>query len=225
MTSKFVPEAPIDQSPSAPNRAIEVYEELRSAIVEGRIRPNERLIEAELAERLQVSRTPVRESMQRLAADGLVVSRRRGWAVREHSPQEIQDIYEVRAALEGYAARLAAERASDDMIAEILKIHQSYIAELEKTDRGHLIEHNDDFHNAVVAASGNARLAEQIQRNTAFYFVHRIAGFLDDDEVRQSIAGHQQLVDALIARDPDRAEAVARQAVLDGLSKTLARVR
>jgi DNA-binding GntR family transcriptional regulator len=223
--SNFLAEAGLDAPESAPNRAAEVYEELRSAIVEGRIRPNERLIEAELADRLGVSRTPIRESMQRLAADGLVISRRRGWVVREHSPQEIQDIYEVRAALEGYAARLAAERASDDMIDQIVRIHENYVAALQQTSRGHLIEHNDDFHNAVVAASGNTRLAEQIQRNTAFYFVHRIAGFLSDDEVRVSIAGHQELVDALVARDPDRAETVARLRVLEGLSKTLARIR
>ncbi len=225
VASNLVAQPGLDAHESAPNRAVEVYEELRSAIVEGRIRPNERLIEAELAERLDVSRTPIRESMLRLAADGLVISRRRGWVVREHSPQEIQDIYEVRAALEGYAARLAAQRASDDMITEIVRIHKSYVAELQQISRGHLIEHNDAFHNAVIAASGNARLAEQIQRNTAFYFVHRIAGFLSDDEVRNSIAGHQELVDALVARDCDRAEDVARRAVLEGLSKTLARIR
>jgi len=225
VASNLVAQPGLDARESAPNRAVEVYEELRSAIVEGRIRPNERLIEAELAERLDVSRTPIRESMLRLAADGLVISRRRGWVVREHSPQEIQDIYEVRAALEGYAARLAAQRASDDMITEIVRIHKSYVAELQQISRGHLIEHNDAFHNAVIAASGNARLAEQIQRNTAFYFVHRIAGFLSDDEVRNSIAGHQELVDALVARDCDRAEDVARRAVLEGLSKTLARIR
>lgn len=225
MASNLVAQPGLGTHESAPNRAVEVYEELRSAIVEGRIRPNERLIEAELAERLDVSRTPIRESMLRLAADGLVISRRRGWVVREHSPQEIQDIYEVRAALEGYAARLAAQRASDDMITEIVRIHKSYVAELQQISRGHLIEHNDAFHNAVIAASGNARLAEQIQRNTAFYFVHRIAGFLSDDEVRNSIAGHQKLVDALVARDCDRAEDVARRAVLEGLNKTLARIR
>lgn len=225
VASNLVAQPGLDAHESAPNRAVEVYEELRSAIVEGRIRPNERLIEAELAERLDVSRTPIRESMLRLAADGLVISRRRGWVVREHSPQEIQDIYEVRAALEGYAARLAAQRASDEMITEIVRIHKSYVAELQQISRGHLIEHNDAFHNAVIAASGNARLAEQIQRNTAFYFVHRIAGFLSDDEVRNSIAGHQKLVDALVARDCDRAEDVARRAVLEGLSKTLARIR
>ena len=215
------PELPPTGSAS---RSREVYEELRSAIVEGRIRPNERLIEAELAERLAVSRTPIREGMQRLVADGLVLSRRRGWVVREHSAQEITDIYEVRAALEGYAARLAAERATDDALRGIVDIHNGYFVKLEQTSRGHLIKHNDDFHNAVVAASGNTRLAEQIQRNTDFYFVHRIAGFLNDDEVRESIAGHQSLVDSLVARDAAGAESVARQAVLAGMTRTLARL-
>lgn len=207
------------------NLSTEVYESIRRSIVEGEIRPNERLIEAELAERLDVSRTPVRESMQRLAADGLVLSRRRGWVVREHSPEEIRDIYEVRAALEGYAARLAAERATDEEIAEIVRIHETYIAELESTSRDHLLEHNDEFHNAVIAASRNGRLAEQIVRNTAFYFVHRIAGFWSDDEVRVSIAGHQELVDALVARDPEAAQDAARRGVLAGLTKTLAGIR
>src|SRR5436190_22723903 len=89
-----------------------IYEQLRSEIVRGQLRPNERLVEAEIAERLQVSRTPVRESLQRLAADGLVVSRRRGWVVYEHTIDQIRDIYETRIALEGYATRLAAERAT-----------------------------------------------------------------------------------------------------------------
>ena len=75
------------------------YRRLRFDIVRGRLRPNERLIEAELADRLAVSRTPVRESLQRLAADGLVVSRRRGWVVYEHTPDEIREIYEIRSAL------------------------------------------------------------------------------------------------------------------------------
>src|SRR3954471_15798899 len=90
------------------NRTDSVYEQLRSEIVRGQLRPNERLIEAELAERLQVSRTPIREGLQRLAADGLVASRLRGWIVYEHTLDQIRDIYETRAALEGFAARLAA---------------------------------------------------------------------------------------------------------------------
>jgi DNA-binding GntR family transcriptional regulator len=208
---------------SAP-RSAEVYEELRRAIVEGRIRPNERLIETELAERLSVSRTPIRESIQRLAADGLVESRRRGWVVREHSAQEIREIYEVRAALEGFAARLAAERATDEMLARISAIHANYIESVEHTSRDHMVQHNDDFHDAIIAAAGNSRLAEQIRRSRDYYVIHRITGFLNDEEVRTSLAGHQDLIDALVARDPDKAEYVARINVLAGLSKTLARL-
>ena len=209
---------------TAPNRSAEVYEALRQAIVEGEYRPNQRLVEAELAERLAVSRTPVRESMQRRAADGLVLSRRRGWIVREHSVQEIQDIFEVRAALEGFAARLAASRATDEMLERIGQIHVRYAERLETTNRGSLLEENDEFHDAVIAASGNARLAEQIKRNSQFYFVHRMAGFLSDEEVRALVAGHQALVDALLARDAEGAERVAREGVMTGLQRTLAHV-
>ena len=209
---------------TAASRSAEVYEELRRAIVEGRIRPNERLIETELAERLSVSRTPIRESIQRLAADGLVESRRRGWVVREHSSQEIREIYEVRAALEGYAARLAAERATDEMLSKISAIHASYIKELEHSSRDHMVRHNDEFHDAIIEAAGNTRLAEQIKRSRDYYVIHRITGYLTDDEVRTSIAGHQELIDAVLARDPDKAELVARTNVLSGLGKTLARL-
>lgn len=205
-------------------RTTEVYERLRTAIVQGAIRPNERLIETELAERLDVSRTPVRESLLRLAGDGLIASYRRGWVVREHSEKEIREVYEVRAALEGFAARLAAERASDEELRQIAMIHQDYIDSVNKTARGQLIEHNDAFHEAVIATARNQLLAERIHANSQYYFIHRIAGFLSDEEVRNSIEGHSRLVSALMDRDPARAEEAAREAVFDGLAKVLARL-
>src|SRR5690242_1294185 len=70
-----------------------VYQRLRSAIVRGDLRPNERLVEADLAVWLEVSRTPVRECLQRLAAERLVVNRRRGWIVQEHTVEDIREIY------------------------------------------------------------------------------------------------------------------------------------
>ena len=100
----------------------DVYWQLRREIVRGELRPNQPLAEVDIAERLNVSRTPVRESMQRLAADGLVISRRRRWLVYEHSKQEIEEIYEVRLALEGYAARLASQRISDAQIEELARL-------------------------------------------------------------------------------------------------------
>jgi DNA-binding GntR family transcriptional regulator len=214
-----------DTSGAVPsNRATEVYEELRKAIVEGAIRPNERLIESDLAERLNVSRTPVRESMMRLAGDGLITSHRRGWVVREHSPEEVREVFEIRAALEGFAAHLAAQRASDQELEAVKAIHESYISTIEGSSRGHLVEHNDEFHEAVIAAAGNRLLAERIHANSQYYFIHRIAGFLSDEEVRASIRGHELLVSALLARDAANAEQVAREAVFRGLDKVLNRL-
>ncbi len=207
------------------NLATEVYEELRKSIVEGSIRPNERLIEADLAAMLQVSRTPIRESMLRLAGDGLIVPHKRGWIVREHSQQEIREVYEIRAALEGFAAGLAAQRATDEELAGIKAIHQAYIDTVSDESRGQLLEHNDAFHNAVIAAAKNDLLAEQIHRNSQYYFIHRISGFLTDEEVRGSIAGHESVVQALLARDAELAESTARALVLEGLAKVLAHVR
>lgn len=212
----------VAQAPS--NRSTEVYEQLRQAIVEGSIRPNERLIETDLAERLDVSRTPVRESMLRLAGDGLIVTHRRGWVVREHSADEIREVFEVRAALEGFAARLAAQRATDEELAVIAAIHRNYIDSVQGSPRGHLVEHNDDFHNAVIAAARNQLLAERIHANNQYYFMHRIAGYLSDEEVRASIEGHEELVQALAARDADQSEQVARDNVFEGLGKVLNRL-
>src|SRR4051794_796607 len=151
-----------------------VYERLRSEIVRGELRPNERLIEAEIANRLRVSRTPVRESLQRLAADGLVVSRRRGWVVYEHSMDQIRDIYETRAALEGFAARLAAERASWKELQHVAGILLDSAGTL-RSPREPLVDVNALFHDAIIEASGNQQIVAFIKRNRLYYFNYRVA--------------------------------------------------
>jgi len=206
-------------------RSDDVYERLREAIVTGRARPNERLIEAELAERLQVSRTPVRESLQRLAAEGLVVSRRRGWVVLEHTSTEIREIYEARAALEGYCARLAAERATEAQLKEIASLHRGDPKRILKSSRQHLVEVNDRFHDAIVAAAQNERLADMIRRNRTFYFTFRIAQLYSDEEADASIAGHLAIVRALLQRDSNRAERAMRAHIDLALAVILAKLR
>ena len=206
-------------------RSDDVYERLREAIVTGRARPNERLIEAELADRLQVSRTPIRESLQRLAAEGLVVSRRRGWVVLEHTSAEIREIYEARAALEGYCARLAAERATEAQLKEIAALHRGDPKRILKSSRQHLVEVNDRFHDAIIAAAQNGRLADMSRRNRTYYFNFRIAQLYTDEEANTSIAGHQAIVRALLHRDSDRAEYEMRAHIDLALTVLLAKVR
>ena len=99
------------------------YTRLRRSIVDGRYRPHQRLVETDLAKELTASRTPVRQALQRLELEGLVAGSRHGWIVRQHSALDIQHIYDVRIALEGYASRLATERASDDHLDYISSVH------------------------------------------------------------------------------------------------------
>src|SRR5580658_2671970 len=108
------------QRQTKPNLSDDIYRRLRGEIVHGVLRPNEALVEADLAERLNVSRTPIREGLKRLEADRLIVSQRRRWVVYEYKLDEIAELYEVRAALESWGARMAALKATPEQIQAIV---------------------------------------------------------------------------------------------------------
>jgi DNA-binding GntR family transcriptional regulator len=195
-----------------------VYRSLRRDIVHGVLRPNEAIVEAVVAERLDVSRTPVRESIQRLAAERLIVSRRRRWYVYEHSRAEIIEIYEARAALESFAVGLAAERATDvqiDQLRAALRDADSLTAERQ-------VAANDLFHDLIVEAAGNARMRALIEGNRHFHFTFRIADSYRPADVAAWQLEHEQIVDAIAAHDRTRAEATSREHVLGALRLILA---
>lgn len=202
----------------------EAHRRLRADIIEGRIRPNVHLVAADLAEQLSISRTPVREALQILAAEGLVSSAKRGYVVREHSQDEIRQIYEVRAALEGMAARLAATRATDDEIEAITRIggHKRSVV---SDDRSIVVNLNGAFHDAIQAAAGNERLADINSRNSEHFFNYRIAELYSDAEAKAAVDGHAQILAAIRRRDPDGAEAAAREHVLEALRMALSKMR
>lgn len=191
-----------------------VYARLRTDIVRGVLRPNEPLVEDEIAERLTVSRTPVRESLHRLATDGLIVSRRRRWLVYEHGPEEIREIYETRAALEGYAARLACERADDAQLAAIAAARERIAAPASGDDGVRL---NEYFHDLIVDAARNTRLARLIRQGRVYFFNYRIATLYTADEVAEYARQHLGLIDAVCARDAAAAEALTREHVAHAL--------
>jgi DNA-binding GntR family transcriptional regulator len=189
----------------------DVYDQIRWDIVHGVLRPNEALVETDLAERLGVSRTPVRESLLRLAANGLIISRRRRWYVYEHTADEIKEIYEVRAANEGYAARLCCERASDEQLQAIASAHTA----VDRASAEERVSANDAFHDQINSACGNQRLIKLITENRLFHFNFRLAAAYTREELERSSRQHADLVEAVLARDAGRAEAVVREHVLD----------
>jgi DNA-binding GntR family transcriptional regulator len=199
--------------PAARSRSGNVYEWLRNAILSGEIRPNEPLIEADLAATLNVSRTPIREGLQRLAVEQLIVPRKRGWSVREITAVEAGENSEVRAALEGYAARLAVERASDEDVAALIAIHRKRLA-IDPSDSKARVETNRQFHGIIVDAARNDRLRDAILRSGRFYFNGSVAQRTSEEEFHLSNRDHDRIVLALEARDGDAAELSMRNHIL-----------
>lgn len=189
-----------------------VYRRLRGDIVDGLILAGAPLIEDEIAERLGVSRTPVRESIQRLAADGLAESRRRRWVVRSYSADEVIEIYGVRAALESYAARLAALHATDERRAVIEACRATMMVENVEVlaDRA---KANDEFHDLISGASGNSRLLHTLREQRLFHFNARVAAVYTADDLRRSSRQHGELIDAVVHRRAGDAADVAREHV------------
>jgi|tagenome__1003787_1003787.scaffolds.fasta_scaffold20964494_3 DNA-binding GntR family transcriptional regulator len=208
---------------TAPAATDGIYDRVRADIVHGALRPNQRLVELELAERLGVSRTPIRETLQRLTLEGLVQRTRGGWIVHEHSREEIRSIYEVRAALDGYAAFLAADRATESALDALEALYPAGDAALA-LDPDTQVELNERFHDGVIAAAGNPRLLQLSRAGRQYYFNHRIARQYDAGETRESIEGHRLILAALAQRDGRAAESRAREHVDYALEIVLTKI-
>lgn len=210
-----------DYSDSSSSRA---YAALRQDILLGRYRPNQRLVEVELCEQLDLSRTPIRQALLRLQYDGLVESRRRGWIVHEHTETEVRQIYEVRAALEGFAARLASVHASPDELAELEQLYPEPIPQLVAGPRARLVELNRVFHRRINEVAGNERLADLCESNQAFAFNYQLAATYSDAEMAASLEMHWSILAAIQAGDGDEAERLGREHVTSSLQFALRRI-
>lgn len=212
---------------SSPNGSLTVdaLMKIRDEIIQGKLRPNERLVAADLADRFHTSRTPIREALQLLEAEGLVSPAKRGYVVREHTRDEIVEIYEVRAALEGMAARLAADKPGTQAFKDIEAIGAHKDALTTPQMREVLVDLNTHFHNAIFTACGNKRLERLNRVNIQHFFNYRIVGMYSADETRQSVKGHAAILKAIKAHDGDAAEDAAQRHVMDALVVTLQMLR
>jgi DNA-binding GntR family transcriptional regulator len=190
----------------------EVYEHLKLEILSGLLEPNSKLAEIPLSERLGVSRTPVREAVQRLAQDGLVlIEANKGAKVRGLSAQEIEEIYAVREVLDGLAAKLAAQHHT----AKNLKAMQTALAKLENAPATAYTEQvaaDLEFHNAIAAASGNHTLETTLHSlGQSVARVKLLTRETNQNQVTQ--VSHHAILEAIANKDPETAEFAAREHV------------
>ena len=201
----------------------EVYAVLRRAIVEGAVKPGERLTEERWAGELNVSRTPVREAMAILEAEGLITSiPNRGAVVRTFSKEEVKEIYDLRAVLEGYGARKAAALITDDELSSLRRINESMSKSFAKTFSSKteqvrwLVEQNNEFHRVVVGASRSEKLAIALKSISEVPLVFRAYFWFGPEQRVLSNHYHGQIVLALQNRDGERAESVMKEHVYEG---------
>jgi DNA-binding GntR family transcriptional regulator len=183
---------------------------IRRSILDGVLRPGERIVEQQLAERLNVSRTPVREALLKLERENLVARIGRGMAVRRYSSDEVRDIYSLRAHLESFAARLAAERISEAELSALTQVQDEMEAEPFDTSHVDLIRKlsrdNQRFHALVVRAARNAPLDRCFVQVFQLPLLYKAYVYFDENRKRRSDRDHRQLIKLLRARDGAAAE-------------------
>jgi len=192
------------------SRADFVYESLRDAISDGRIAVGERVREEEIARNLGVSRTPVREALQRLHQRGLLVfGNGRGLVVAELSQHQVLQLYAMREILEGSAARFAAQHANATDVSILYRL-QKDLAEA-KPDALLLVTLNRRFHQAIYEAAHNQYLMQTLNMlHDSLALLHN-ATFRVPSRRSESDEEHRRIVAAIEKHDPDAAEEAARQ--------------
>jgi DNA-binding GntR family transcriptional regulator len=198
----------------------QAYEAIRLDILSGLIKPGERLREEDLVKRAGVSRTPVREALRRLEADGYaVVEANRGATVASHSKRDVDEIYGLRALLEGHAARRAATRITPQQLSRMSDLNAQIEALGARTDitdsqkQLARIELNQAFHQVVLDACDNSRLAALVRQLAQVALSAQTFAHYQPEDLVRSSDHHEELIRALRSGHPDWSEATMRSHV------------
>lgn len=196
------------------------YEQLREEIVQGALQPGEPLYEIHLAERLGMSRTPIREAMQLLTREGYLEELpSRGYAVPRRSLDDLREFFELREVLEASATRYAALRATPAELAELGRLCARYERE---QDHAKWVQLGHDFHSLLIHAARNERLRAMLDSlNAQIVISRRTVAQADPVRRRAAVRDHRAIFEAVKARDDVRAQALAAEHVRRSYETTL----
>lgn len=202
-----------------------IFTSLREAIIVGELKPGERLMEVQLAEKMGVSRTPVREAIRKLELEGLVVMLpRKGAHVADLSAKDIMDVLEIRATLDGLASALAALRITDEELKDLKHVQAQFIGYVEKDNLQGSVKKDVEFHDIIYRAARNDKLMqitgnlwEQVQRFRVIY----IKDFSNSRDIARE---HNDILEAICARDVEKARLCAQSHIKEQEEKIIAAI-
>ena len=198
-----------------------VFEYVRKSIINGDLKPGERLMEVELAEKMGVSRTPIREAIRKLELEGLVIMEvRKGAYVADVSVKETIDILEVRSVLEGLAATIAAEKITEEEIEELNKINAEFDEAVKNNNTAEMVDKDTEFHNLIFSASRNKKLIQMVYSLQELVMRFRVIYFNEFKRAIEMPKEHKALLNAIRERDGEKAGECA-QYHIDMLKATL----
>lgn len=201
-------------SPAALPSGERVYRTLRDHIIEGKLLPGTRLVELDLAAQFASSRTPVREALARLVAEGLVAQDGvRGTVVREIDPAEAEEIYVLREVIDGLAGRLAAPRVTEDDVSKLRLLLDTQRECVAATDWLELMRANRRFHEVIYHATGSRHLSEVAMNLHDLVRPFSLRCFASGERGEPVVSEHIAIAEALAAHDAAAAEAASEQHV------------
>lgn len=219
--ARTVESPPREASESGQTATERAYQEVRRRILDGRLPAGRRLKELDLARELGISRTPVRDALTRLNAEGLLDFRPNlGATVALWSEVQIEQMFRIRAMLEPFAAEIAAGKIGDEGIAELrglCGIMEEAARRETSADLIKLASANARFHRIIIDAAGSEHLAKLVAMAMDAPLTLRIFGRYTLEEIQRSMRHHREVVDALSHRDPAWAASSMRTHILSGI--------
>ena len=186
-----------------------VFNTLRHAIITGEFAPGERLMEITLANRLGVSRTPVREAIRKLELEGLVTMiPRKGAQVAKITEKNLRDVIEIRCVLEEFAASLACERITDEEKDEMKALHRQFVQSAKTHDILDIVEKDEQFHDAIFKATKNDRLITIINNLREQFYRYRMEYVKDIEQHSILVKEHEELMTAIFHKDSETAKQI-----------------
>ena len=188
-----------------------VFNTLRQAILIGELKPGERLMEIHLADRLGVSRTPIREAIRKLEREGLVtVKPRRGAEVAQITEKSMNDVLEVRRALDALCAELACERITAERLEALKDACDSFEQSVQTGDNKKIAQADVALHDIIVQATGNQRLIQLVNNLSEQMYRYRFEYIKDSSQHQRLVEEHRVIYQSLVRKDRETAAEAAR---------------